>query len=199
MKKYKLTNLHMQTYEGCQWELNVQKTTLGNSHYLSNDQWLYYYHNPLLAVLFNPIYNNVTNPRLFEVKALGKHLDNNGVKGGCTKLTLIKEIELPIITLNQKVAFGILCALEVYENKDFIKWANNWLNDTDRTKESVNNIIDKYNTTYYAYVARNSYDAITNTNPDDYVYSADAAAYINASLIKKLNLVKLIQKAITYS
>ena len=44
-------------------------------------------------------------------------------------MRLIKEIEVPNITLTQKIAFGILCALEVYKVEDFVKWANNWLNN----------------------------------------------------------------------
>ena len=170
MKKYKLTNQDMQTHGGYQWELNVQKTTDGLFPHLCFSSWLHYYHSPLLAVILNPIHASVHNPRLFEVKALGKHLDNDGLKGGCTKMILIKEIELPVISINQKIAFGILCALEVEEDKNFIKWANNWLNGIDRTKE-------------YA----------------EYAEYAEYVKWAAHASTKKLDLIKLAEKAMTYS
>jgi hypothetical protein len=133
MKKYKLTDQNMKTYNGFQWKLNKEVRTDGKNKKLCNSSWLHYYHHPLLAILLNPIHANITNPRLFEVKALGKYLDDNGLKGGCTKMILVKELKFPKITLNQKIAFGILCSLEVYKEPTYVLWANNWLKGVNRT------------------------------------------------------------------
>ena len=133
MKKYKLTDQDIRTHNGFQWELGKEVITDGENEELCNKHWLHYYHHPLLAVLLNPIHADIDNPRLFEVKALGKHLDDKGLKGGCTKMTLVKEIELPEITLNQQIAFGILCSLAVYKESTYILWANDWLNNVDRS------------------------------------------------------------------
>jgi len=41
--------------------------------------------------------------------------------------------DLPEIPNRQKVKFGILCALEVYREKKFVQWAENWLSGKDRS------------------------------------------------------------------
>ena len=179
MKKYKLTNQNLQTYNGFQWEIGKKVTTEGNS----NDQWLHYYDHPLLAVLFNRIHANIDKPKLFVVEASGKHLNDNGLKGGCTEMRLIKEISLPVITTNQRIAFGIYCALEVCKDKDFIKWANNWLKDIDRTSENASSA-------YSAYSAASSSSSAYSA-----AYSAAyAAAY--ATNVKSINLIKLVEKSL---
>ena len=181
MKKYKLTTQDLQTYGGFQWEIGKEVTTTGKEDYLCNSSWLHYYHHPLLAVLLNPIHSDIIEPRLFEVKAEGKHLDDNGLKGGCTKMTLIKELTLPVITLTQKVAFGILCSLMVYKNKKYVTWANNWLLKKDRT----------YSTAAAAYAAADITVAYATANA--------AAKAANAAVgIATIDLIKIAKKALKY-
>jgi hypothetical protein len=207
MKKYKLTNQDMRTHNGFQWELGKEVNTDGDSEKLCNEHWLHYYHHPLLAVLLNPIHAHIINPRLFEVKALGKHLDDKGIKGGCTKMTLVKEIELPEITLNQKIAFAILCALEVYKESTYILWANNWLNNVDRSA------IAAYDAAYAAYAvdaadavdaayavdAAAAYAAVYAVDAADAAYAVDAyAAVYAADAADDINLIKLAKKALKY-
>ena len=175
MKKYKLTDQNLQTHNGFQWELGVERTTDGRGT-LCSEGFLHYYHHPLLAILLNPVHANIENPRLFEIKALGKHLNDSGLKGGCTKMTLVKEIELPTISLIQKIAFGILCSLKVYSESSYVIWANNWLNNIGRSQNYANAAANAANAAYAAYA-------------DD---AARAAA-------KKFDLIKLAKKALTYS
>ena len=170
MKKYKLTDKNMRTYNGFQWELGKEVETDGIAKTLCNDSWLHYYHHPLLAILLNPIHAGIDSPRLFEVKACGKHLDDKMLKGGCTKMTLVKELPVPVITTNQKIAFGILCALKVYKEKTFVLWANNWLSEKDRSKKSVT----------------------------DAAYTAAHAAANAANNNIKLNLTQLTKAAMKY-
>jgi len=197
----------MRTHNGFQWELGKEVTTDGDSEKLCNEHWLHYYHHPLLAVLLNPIHAHIINPRLFEVKALGKHLDDKGIKGGCTKMTLVKEIELPEITLNQMIAFAILCALEVYKESTYILWANNWLNNVDRSA------IAAYDAAYAAYAvdavdavdaayavdAAAAYAAVYAVDAADAAYAVDAyAAVYAADAADDINLIKLAKKALKY-
>ena len=174
MKKYKLTDQNLQTYNGFQCELGVKKTTSGEGN-LCSPGWLHYYHSPLLAVLLNPIHANIKSPRLFEIKAEGKHLDDNGLKGGCTEMTLVKELKLPAVTLAQKIAFGILCAKEVEKDVAWNLWADKWLSGEDRSKDAA--------AAYAAYAARAA-------------CAADAAYAAYAE--KKLDLKKIAKKAMTY-
>ena len=132
MKRYKLTAQNMQTYGGCQWELDVKKKTSGKGD-LCNDGWLHVYTHPLLAVLLNPIHANFKNPRLFECECGGLCKTDNGLKEGWMEVTLVKELDMPQITTEQKVKFAIYCALEVYKEKSFVTWAEDWLSGKDRS------------------------------------------------------------------
>ena len=126
---YKLTDQYMQTHNGYQWTLNVKHTASGEGE-LCGPGWLHAYTDPLLAVLLNPIQANIKNPRLFKAKGkIGK--TDNGLKVGCTELTLTEELELPVITTEQRVRFAILCAKKVYKDKEWNKWADKWMTGKD--------------------------------------------------------------------
>jgi hypothetical protein len=191
MKKYKLTDQNLRTHNGFQWEIGKEVTTDGKSDGLCNEHWLHYYHHPLLAVLLNPIHADISNPCLFEVKALGRHLDDRILKGGCTKMTLVKEIPLPEITLNQKIAFAILCSLEVYKEKKYVKWVENWLNGKDRTYAAARAaaaVAAAAAAAYAAYAAANAAHAAAR--------AANAAAA--AAAAAHINLIKLAKQAMKY-
>jgi len=130
--KYKLTDQEMRTYGGCQWTLDETKTASGDGE-LCGPGWLHYYDHPLLAVLLNPIHANIRNPRLFEAEATGQIKDDMGLKGGCTRMVLTRELSVPAVTTEQRVRFAMLCAMEVYENKQWVAWARTWLDRSNRT------------------------------------------------------------------
>ena len=106
---YKLTDSDMKTYGGFQWQIGTTYTTRGKGS-LCSAGWLHYYHDPLLAVLLNPIHANVNKPRLFEAHAAGEMLYDRGLKAGATSLTLLREIALPTFTIAQRAKFARLCA-----------------------------------------------------------------------------------------
>jgi len=133
MIRYKLTDQNMITHKGFQWELNKLYRVSGKGE-LCTDGWLHVYTSPELAVLLNPIHANIKDPRLFKCKVSGKTLKDNGLKEGWSKVKLLKEIHLPEYTTNQRTAFGILCAKEVYKDKDWNAWADNWLSGKDRSE-----------------------------------------------------------------
>ena len=138
MIKYKLTTQQGTTHNGYQWSLPKGKRpgkwhkTDGRGE-LCGPGWLHYYHDPMLAVLLNPIHANIKDPILWEVEVDGEQLDDNGLKGGTTKMRLVRRIELPTFSTVQRTAFGILCALEVCKEKSFVAWANKWLSGNDRS------------------------------------------------------------------
>ena len=127
---YKLTDQNLQTYGSYQWEPGVARETDGNGG-LCGPGWLHYYHDPLLAVLLNPIHADIANPILWEAEADGLHRDDRGLKGGCTRLTLIRQVDLPQITTEHRVRFGILCAKAVCNDRAWSAWADRWLDGSD--------------------------------------------------------------------
>ena len=133
---YKLTDSDMQTHNMFQWELGKEYTTSGKGN-LCSAGWLHFYTHPLLAMLLNPIHADIKNPRLFMAEVGGKNKLDHGLKVGYTRGRLTKEMPLPMVTTEQSVRFAILCALEVYDNADFIAWANKWLSGEDKTEAAA--------------------------------------------------------------
>ena len=133
---YKLTDQNMQTYGNCQWVLNEWKETSGEGD-LCRPGWLPGYSDPLIAILHNPMHANIANPRMFVAEVEGKYLDDGGLKCGHTRMRLIEEINPPVITVTQKIAYAILCAREVCTNKKWNDWADGWLSGNDRSAEAA--------------------------------------------------------------
>jgi len=132
---YKLTSPDMTTYGDFQWTLGKTETALGDGP-LCSSSWLHAYTDPLLAVFLNPIHANFANPRLFECEG-EVQANDHGLKVGCTVLTLVKEIALPEVSLEQRIAFGILCTKEVYKEENWNKWADDWLAGKNRGESAA--------------------------------------------------------------
>jgi len=135
--KYKFTDENMRTHNGCQWTLGEWEEVSGKGE-LCNNGWLHCYCDPLLAILLNPIHGDYKNPRLWEVEVGGAEKHDGQLKSGYTQMRLLKEIKLPVITIEQRVRFGILCAKEVCKDKKWNIWADEWLDGTDRTNAAAN-------------------------------------------------------------
>jgi len=195
--RYKLTTQSLITHYGCQWKLKEWKETSGDG-FLCTDGWLHCYSNPLLAILLNPIHANISNPKLFKVEVDGKTKNDRGLKEGWSSMRLVKELEVPEINVIQRIAFGILCALEVCKNENFVTWANNWLNGKDRTKQSAK-LIYSYAVNYSANAIANAVANSVFSYYDFYVNAVVANSAANAAFYaiyaKKINLIKLAKKA----
>src|SRR3990172_5964623 len=134
-KLYKLTNQNHQTQNNTQWGEGVTHTDDGMGE-MCTAGWLHAYTNPLLAVLLNPIHANITNPVLWECEGVVGKTDH-GLKVGCAELTTLRQIPLPEITIEQRIKFAIFCTLDVYKEKSFIQWANDWLSGKDRSSAAA--------------------------------------------------------------
>jgi hypothetical protein len=134
MKKQlcKLTDNKNQTYGNTQWGKNVTCTSNGKNE-LCSDGWIHYYDSPLLAVLLNPIHADFTKPHLWEIKVGGTVKKDCGLKFGTTKVTTISRMKLPKVTTEQRIIFGILCAMKVYKDNKFLEWGNHWIDGSDRS------------------------------------------------------------------
>jgi len=114
MKYYKLTDQNMQTHHGFQWEVGVWVEATGDPEQgLCSDGYLHCYDSLLLAVLHNPIHASIKDPLAWEVEVGGKSLENHGLKYGFRKMRLMEELPVPVITLEHRVRYAILCALYV--------------------------------------------------------------------------------------
>jgi hypothetical protein len=160
-KLYKLTDENGRTYNNTQWGENVTHSGTGQGD-LCSEGWIHAYTSPLLAIFLNPIHASFSDPILWESEG-NIEKEDHGLKVGCRSLTTIRKIALPAVTTKQQITFAILCAKEVYKNKDWNVWANNWLNNKDRSRAAA----------YDAAAAAAYADSAAYAAADD----ADSAAY----------------------
>lgn len=142
MKKYKLTTKDGTTHNGYQWSL-PKNGKPGKWHEVSGEGelcsggFLHFYHDPSLAALLNPIHAKIENPVLWEAEVAGLMKDDNGLKGGAQKMRLVRKMRLPKFALEQRIAFAIYCAQEVYKDEAFAKWACAYLDGADRSEAAA--------------------------------------------------------------
>ena len=127
---YKLTNEQDQTYNGFQWGSGVELVKLGGN--ACSEQVVHAYIDPILAVMVNPIHGNYSDPHLWECE--GDMPETDGLKVWGTRCKTIRQIDLPVISVEQKVKFGILCAAQFSQSLDWLQWARNWWSGVDRTR-----------------------------------------------------------------
>ena len=164
MKRYKLTTQDMKTRPGerneTRWVVGEWVEATGDLEQdLCSDAYIHWYDDPLLAVLLNPVHACLDNPRLWEVEVTGDTKTDGQLKGGSRRVRLVREIDVPRITIEMCVTFAILCAKAVYKDREWNTWADRWLSGEDRTTNAA---------AYAAAGAANAADAAG--------YAADAAA-----------------------
>jgi enoyl-CoA hydratase/carnithine racemase len=136
MKLYKLTDENGQTYGGTQWGEGIEYSSPGTGE-LCSSGWIHAYTDPLLAVLFNPIHAQFSHPQLWECEGAGMTKDDRGMKLGVQTLKTLRRIDIPYVSVTQRVAFGILCSLEVCKDIAYVSWANAWLSGKERSREAA--------------------------------------------------------------
>jgi hypothetical protein len=135
MKLYKLTCPAPAyfTHNCTSWGEGVTHCGTGEGA-LCGPGWIHAYTDPLLAVLLNPIHGNFAAPLTLWEADGDVCLTDYGLKVGCRKLTTVRIIESPEVSIVQRVAFGILCALEMRPlSHSFDAWAQGWLSGADRS------------------------------------------------------------------
>ena len=136
---YKLTDAKGYTRCGksneTRWAENVTNSAKGSGG-LCTDGVIHAYEHPLLAAFMNPIHAGIENPLLWECE--GEIIAREGqLKCGAKTLTTLRVLPLPEITLEQRVTISIRCALLQYSDPAFVKWANAWIDGTDRSAEAA--------------------------------------------------------------
>ena len=134
----KLTDKYGYTKNQTLWGENITHEATGDANQpLCSDGWIHFYEHPLIAVFMNPTHAAFKNPILWTAKPEGKEKRDGELKSGCRRLTILRRIELPVITLEQRVEIGIRCAMTVYKNTAWLDWAQKWISGEDRTKKSA--------------------------------------------------------------
>ena len=183
MKLYKLTDKNNYTFNDTLWGKNVSHSGTGEGD-LCSPGWIHAYLSPELAVLLNPSHVGFSNPKLWEAEG-EVSLNDNGLKVGCKTLTTIRQIPLPEFTINQIIAFGIYCALEVYKEESFVAWAEGWLSGKDRSKKAANTAWVTARSAAADYAASADYAADYAASAADYAAKSAASAAKSAAYAAK--------------
>ena len=199
----KLVNQELQTYNKTQWAINEWQIAAGEGK-LCSESWLHGYEHPLLAAFLNPIHANIENPRLFAIEVGDRIKKDKGLKFGSSKMRLTHELELPQVSLEQCIRFGILCALEVCQDAAFVTWATGWLSGADRSQKAAKAAAwapaDADAAYWAAWAATNAAAwAAADAAAAAYYAAAAAAAWAAdaaAAKGKKLDLIAIAKKAV---
>ena len=138
---YKLTDKDGYTRKGkeneCLWGENITHIATGKGSLLCSRDLIHVYRNPLIASFMNPSHADFKNPLLWECEAKGDCNHDGQLKSGFKIVTTIRRIDLPVITLEQRIRISIYCALKQYSAPSFVKWANAWLDGSDRSARAA--------------------------------------------------------------
>ena len=157
------------------WGENVTHKALRDDGELCSDKWIHFYTHPLLAVYFNPIHANIANPKLWECEIEGT-VKSEFDKSGCKKLTTLREIPLPVITIEQRIEIAIRCSLLVYPAPEYVQWAEDWLSGKDRTSAAAS--------------------ATASAAASAAAYAANAATSATASATAKIEILPIIKSVV---
>lgn len=158
MSYYMLTDQTGLDRYGVSWNTGKSLTVSGVGDKGSTN-WLWYYNDPFLALILNQARTCVNNPRLWQCTIGGTTVDDRGIGGVCTQMTIIKEITVPTITLQQRALFGLNCVKQAYTESSWTTWANKWISGQDITYTSSNNICNTKDRTVNDWSIQNSYSA----------------------------------------
>jgi len=174
----------------CQWGEGVTVKTSGIGG-MCGKGFTHWYTDPRLAVLFNPIHGDFDLKTAHLWEGEGEIIETDRLKVGCIEATTIKRVDFPIISTEQKVKFAILCALEVYNKKKFVRWAHNWLDGTDRTAETAEATAEAaWATAWVAWAAAEAAAKAATRAARAAKRAAEAAE--TAGAVKNIDFVKII-------
>ena len=137
---YKLTDEYGRTHGGTQWGPGVTHRAEGKGQEFCTKDFIHVYDDPLLAVLLSAVHANFRQLRLWRCRVRDVDSDR-GLKFGVKVCTTVEEIPVPQITTEQKVRFGILCALKVCHKARWVQWAHNWLSGRDRSASAAKVVV----------------------------------------------------------
>jgi len=137
MKVYKLTDRDGYTRRGkkgeSKWGEGVTYEAVGGGAELCTKDVIHYCDDLALALFMNPVHADLKDPLVWEAE-IRESCASDGLKGGAKRLTTLRIVEAPTPTTEQRVGFGILCSLELPQSGSYVKWANCWLDGSNRSR-----------------------------------------------------------------
>ena len=141
-KLYKLTDEQGRTRAGedneLTWAVGVAHKTTGTGTRLCTADVIHAYEHPLIAVLMNPVHADFDPATMRLFVAEGNIVAREGqLKCGVHALKIVEEIHVPVLTIEQRVKFAILCAKCVCTDVAWNAWADKWLSGENRSEAAA--------------------------------------------------------------
>ena len=132
--KVKLTDSKGQTQNQTQWGEGVTHRATGEGTDMCTDNVIHYYESPEIAIFANPIHANYNKDMMLMWEFKPEHkINHDGLKSACKEGTTIRQVPIPSITTEQRVAAAIKIALLTYNDERFVDWAEKWLSGENRS------------------------------------------------------------------
>lgn len=159
MTYIKLTREDGTTRNNMPWAVGLTNRATGRGRRLCSDGVLHVYDTPEQAA-FMRHRHCLDYTRAWEVRSRCKGV-TDGTKRGIKSCAVVREIQLPEITLDQRIKIGIRASLLVYTEDSYVKWATQWLSGETRSRGAAIAAFHKADdATYAAYAEANAaYDA----------------------------------------
>jgi hypothetical protein len=135
MKLYKFVTPDFTTRNNTVWSPSITNTANGEGTELCSDGFLHGYSHPLLAVFLRSLHVPGNNTVLIEVES-SESAAHDGLIHGTKQQRMIRVVETPTITLDQRVEIAIRLALTLDQPESFRAWAGTWLSGEDRSAGS---------------------------------------------------------------
>lgn len=132
---YFITDSTGKDWMGRQWGEGVSHTETNDNYYFTC------YHSPTVAALMVAANDEYPNHRLWLAEPFGD-ITNYDYRDISTGMKTVREVETPKLTVEQRITFGIVCALNTVEHPLFQQWGFDWLKGRDRSKEAAAKLSD---------------------------------------------------------
>jgi hypothetical protein len=132
---YFITDREGKDWQGRQWGEDVSHTETNDNYYFTC------YQSPTVAALMVAANDEYKNHRLWVAEPFGD-ITNYDYREISTGMKTLREVETPTLTIEQRITFGIVCALNTVEHALFQQWGFNWLKGKDRSKEAAAKMSD---------------------------------------------------------
>ena len=173
-----------------QWGDGTNHRVYKHGHELCSDEIIHFYIHPLQAAFFAPIHVS-DYTKLREITHHSKMV-SDGTKCVAKSVTTGKQIPIHEITMEQRAEIAVRLALKVCHEPKFIKWANKWIDGTDRSYTAINDITGVMaSASIYDSIAETARAAIYATYADDDADISSAAA--NAATYTQLPADQILQ------
>ena len=145
-KLYKLTDYLGRTRAGedneLTWAVGVEHKTAGTGRRLCTADVIHAYEHPLIAVLMNPVHAmfNPATMRLFVAE--GEVVARDAFNCGVHSLKITEEISIPTLPLEFMVLLAIWAARHTCLDDSWNQWAENWLNNQNRSEKAAAGALD---------------------------------------------------------